>query len=181
MPKLKEILLGKKAKTKQVKTTSPMQDQLLQLINQGLESGEGPYADIFGAFNEGEFNKGVTEPELKNFKENILPQIQEGFAGGGPFQGSGQRRSQNKAAVDLQSKIAQLRYQAQQQQKQNRASGINSVLNTKQVENVQKPGSTGLIPGLVQGAVSNSGGLINRGLEGITSAITNKAQQTVAG
>src|ERR1700761_6084707 len=120
MPKLGEILFGKKDKVKQAKTTNPMQDQLLALISEGLSKGEGALADIFGGFDEAAFNEGVTQPALKNFKENILPQLQEKFIANNQVLGTGFQNAQAKAGADLQSKLAQLMYNAQQDQKQNR-------------------------------------------------------------
>lgn len=112
------------------------QKQLMQLINDALVKGEGPLADIFGGFNKQEFEEGVTQPALKNFQDNILPQIQEKFIAGNQVGGSGMRRGQLKAATDLQSQLAALLYQAQQQQKQNRIGGVNSYVGQKTFENI---------------------------------------------
>src|SRR5690348_15765237 len=38
------------------------QQELMDLIDEGLKKGEGPLADLFGQFNEEEFNKGIVEP-----------------------------------------------------------------------------------------------------------------------
>jgi hypothetical protein len=157
MPKLSEILFGKKDKVKQLKTTNPLQDQLMQLINEGLTSGEGPFGDLFGSFDEDSFNKGVTEPALKNFKENILPMLQEKFIAGNQVLGSGLQNAQVKAAGNLQDQLAQLMYQAQQGQQQNKLAGINSLLGRNTFENVYKQGSTGLVPGVLQGATQGLG------------------------
>lgn len=156
MPKLKEILGGTKGKNKKLKTISDAQQQLKDLINQGLISGEGPLRDIFGGFNEQEFQQGLVDPALKNFKENILPQIQEKFIAGNQVLGSGMRRGQARAANQLQSDINQLRYNAQQQQKQNRIAGINQAL-TQETENVYKPATKGLWQGAVEGLASGAG------------------------
>ena len=143
MPKLSEWLFGKKDKTKQLKTTSKEQDQLMQLIQQGLQSGEGPLADIFGKFNEKEFAEGVTNPAMKDFKEKILPMLQEKFIGGGQVGGSGMLRGQEQAGTDLMSKLAELKYQAQQGQKQNKIAGTQQLLGMKPVENMYQKGYAG--------------------------------------
>lgn len=148
MPKLSEFLFGKKPKVKQAKTLDASQQQLLDLINQGITSGEGPLKDLFGVFNEQAFDTGVSQPALKNFKENILPLLQEKFISGNQVGGSGQREAFGKAGTDLQSQLAQLMYQAQQQQQQNRLSGINTALGTKTFENLYKPGNEGLFQGV---------------------------------
>jgi hypothetical protein len=152
MPKLKEILFGKKGKTKQLDLASPEQKELMRLIQEGLTSGEGPFSDIFGSFNEKDFEQGVTEPALKNFQENILPQIQEKFIAGNQVLGSGMRRGQLKAGVDLQSELSKLLYEAKQGQKQNQLSGIQTLLGKQTHENLYKQGSQGAVQGFVQGA-----------------------------
>jgi hypothetical protein len=154
MPKVKEILFGKKDKIKKASTLSPEQDQLLKLIHEGLTSGEGAFGDLFGAFDEESFNKGVTQPELKNFRENILPELQEKFISKNQVLGSGLQRAQTKAGVDLQSKLAELMYQAKQDKGKMQLAGLQTGLGTKPFENIYKQGSTGAIPGAIQGLIS---------------------------
>jgi hypothetical protein len=114
------------------------QASLMKAITDALTNGGGPLADIFGKFDEGAFNKGVTEPALKNFTDKILPQLQQQFAGGG--RGSGQRNAELGAATDLQSQLAQLMYGAQNQQQQNRISGVQNAVGQNTFENiVQQP------------------------------------------
>lgn len=152
MPKLKEVLFGKKDKIKQAKTLTPGQEKLMSLINQGLVKGEGPFAELFGDFDPEAFEEGVTNPALKNFQENILPQIQEKFIAGNQVLGSGMRRGQLKASTDLQTQLAQLMYQAKQDQQKNKLAGLQTQLGTKGFENIYKQGTTGAVQGFVQGA-----------------------------
>ncbi len=125
-------------KVKQATTKTPEQQQLIDLINQGLKDGTGPFADIFGQFDQEEFDKGVTQPALKNFQENILPSVQEKFIAGNQTGGSGMRRGLAKAGTDLQSKLAALMYEAQQGQKQNRIAGVTNQVNGQNFENIVK-------------------------------------------
>jgi len=152
MPKLNEFLFGGKDKIKKAGTLSADQEQLMSLINEGLTKGEGPFAEIFGDFNKEGFEEGVSKPALKQFQEDVLPQLQEKFIAGNQVLGSGMRRGQLKAAGDLQSKLAQLMYQAQQDQTKNKLAGIQNVLGTKTHENIYKQGNTGAVQGFVQGA-----------------------------
>lgn len=152
MASLKETILGTKGKLKTAKATSPLQDQLLELIRQGLESGEGPFAEMFGSFNEQSFNQGVRNPALKNLQEQTIPGILEKYGGGGMRGGSGMRNALTKAGVDLESQLAQLQYGAQQQQTQNRLQGLNLGLGTQQVQNFYKPGTEGLLQSFSKGA-----------------------------
>lgn len=151
MPKLKEILFGKKTKTKQLKTQSPMQEELSKLINESLTKGTGAFSDLYGSFDEEKFNKGVRDPALKNFQENILPSIQEKYLGNDSFGGSGQERAKRKAGVDLQSRLAELLYGAQQGQLANQQRGVETALNVRPYENAVKQGSAGIIPSAVKG------------------------------
>ena len=160
MPKFNEWFFGKKGKAKQLKTTDPMQEQLLSLINEGLTSGTAALSDIFGSFNQGEFEKGVSEPALKNFKENILPALQEKFISNNQLLGSDFARASNKAGTDLQSQLAQLMYQAQQQQKQNKITGTQTALGKQTRENIFQPGSKGVLQGVLEGAANSLGSII---------------------
>lgn len=166
MPKLKEILFGKKAKTKQVSTQTPEQKEMIKLINQGLKSGKGPFSDLFGNFNAEDFEEGVVQPELKNFQENILPQLQEKFIAGNQALGSGMQRAETKAGADLQSKLAQLKYQAKQQQNQNKMAGLNTSLGIPGVQNITYGGTTGALAGLAQGAASGLASMAGAGIAG---------------
>lgn len=151
MPKFSEFAFGKKGKAKQLSTIDPMQKQLIDLVNEGLSSGEGPFGELFGEFDQEGFEAGVTKPALKQFQEEILPQLNEKFIAGNQVGGSGMRRGQLKAAGDLQDKLAQMMYQAKQQHQQQRIGGINTLLGRQTVENIYKPGTTGAAQGLVEG------------------------------
>lgn len=163
MPKFREVLFGKKAKMKKESVTNPMQEDLMALIAEGLKSGTGPFAEMFGGkeFDKDAFDKGVTEPALKNFQEKILPMLQEKFIGGGQLGGSGQEKYFSQAGTDLQSQLANLLYQAQQQHgqqnDQNKMFGIQNILGTKTFENIYKPGSKGLFGGLAEGVAGVAG------------------------
>lgn len=155
MPKLNEALFGTSGKVKQKSTLSPLQQELEALLSEGLKTGEGPLGEIFG-FNEQGFQEGVEQPALKHFKESILPGILEKFAGQNNM-GSGIRRATLKAGTDLQSNLAGLRYQAQQQALQNKLQGVNSLLGKQSIENIYKPGSEGLVQGAVKGFAQGAG------------------------
>jgi len=151
MPKFSEFLFGGKDKIKKASTITPMQEELKKLISDALKGGEGPLSDIFGAFDTDKFNEGVAKPAIKMFQEDILPQIQEKFIAGNQVAGSGMRRGQLKAANDFQAQLAQLMYEAQQKHKENQMGGINTITGTKDVENIYKQGSEGIVPGFVKG------------------------------
>lgn len=166
MPGLSEIVFGKKGKAKKLPLTNKMQDEIMKLISEGLTSGKGAFGDIFGGFNEQEFEKGVSQPALKNFRENVLPMVQEKYISGGQVGGSGMQRGLNKAGVDFQSKLAELMYNAQQQGKENKFRGIESLLGKQTVENIYRPSSKGLLHGVVEGLASGAGQAIGSNLSG---------------
>lgn len=161
MPKFNEFLFGKKGKTKKLSTQTPEQEQLLKLINEGLTSGEGPLKDIFGDFDPAAFEAGVSKPALQQFQDEILPLLQEKFIAGNQQGGSGMARAGAKAATDLQSRLAELMYNARNQQTQNKISGVNTALGTKAFENIHQPGTEGAVQGFVKGVgqgVGNAAG-----------------------
>ncbi len=173
-------------KVTQATLKTPEQTQLMKLITDALTSGSGPLADIFGQFNEGEFQKGVVQPGLKNFTENILPQLQEQYVSRNQVGGSGQARAQLKAGTDLQSQFDALRYGAQNQQKQNRISGAQNAISQNTFDNIveeKQPKSSiweSILPGLVTTAAGFAGGpggaaLVN-GLFGVGKATAGAKQ-----
>jgi hypothetical protein len=160
----KGFLTGTKGKLKSASLLTPDQEELLSLIKEGITTGEGPLKDIFGSFNAEEFEKGVSQPALKNFQEKILPGILEKFAGQG-F-GSANINAATKAGSDLQSSLAQLLYQAQQQQKQNKIAGVNTAVGRQSVENIYKPGTEGLLQGVAKGFAQGAGNAAGAAIAG---------------
>ena len=127
-------------KSKQLSLLSKDQEAMNALIRQGLESGTGPFADIFGSFNRESFKRGVSEPALKQFQDEILPQLHEQYISSNRGLSTARGAAATKAGTDLQSKLAALLYQAQQQQNQNRIGGVNTLYGKQAIENVvQQP------------------------------------------
>jgi hypothetical protein len=166
MTSLKKFLFGTKDKIKKKTTITPEQEELKKLINEGLISGSGPLSDIFGSFNEKEFQEGVANPAMKHFRESILPQLQEKFVANGQSFGSGHQNAELKAGSDLQSQLSQLMYQAQQQQKQNKIAGVQTALAGKDFENIIKPGTSGALPAFAQGALKAASNVAGAAIAG---------------
>jgi hypothetical protein len=184
MPKVSEIFLGGKDKTTQVPLQSPMQMELSQLISEGLKTGKGAFGDLFGNFNKEEFEKGVAQPEIKRFQQDVLPQLIHKFIGSGNTNSSSFRKALTRGGADLSSKLAELLYQAQQGQKQNQLAGLNLAQGTKQFENIFQPGQEGLVSkftgGLGKGLGSAAGGGLNTAAEGVGS-LAKAAANWIAG
>lgn len=157
MPKFSQILFGRKAKVKKAKTLTPEQEALSKLINEGLTKGTGAFGSLFGGFNEEAFKRGVADPAMKNFTDNILPQIQERFIAGNQALGSGMRRGQLRGAENVQSEISKLMYQAQQDAENRKLQGLQTALGTKHFENMYKPEQGGAAQGFVQGVAGGAG------------------------
>lgn len=170
MPKLSEILFGKSPSFKKLPTQSPDQQNLMAMLFQGLQGGQGPFADIYGQFDEGAFNKGVAEPELKRFREELLPSIMEKYIAGNQALGSGAQRAATRGASDLSSNLAQLLYNARQNQMQNRAQGINTFLGQQPFQYASKSGFSGLLPQLAQGTAQSFGPAIGSKLANMAIA-----------
>lgn len=181
MPKFNEFLFGTKGKMKQAKTLTTEQEELMSLIQEGLTKGTGAFGEIFGGFNEKDFEEGVTKPALQNFQENILPQLQEKFIAGNQVLGSGMRRGQLKAGQDLQSQLAALMYQAKQDQMKNKQTGIQNILGTKGFENYYQEGQTGALPAFIQGAGQGIGQAIGGGASGAITSGINLAKSFIPG
>jgi hypothetical protein len=166
MPKLSELLFGKKAKTKKLKTKTPEQEELLSMITEGLSKGTGPYADIFGEFDKGAFEEGVSKPAMKKFQEETLPMLQEKFIANNQILGSGAQNASAKAGANLNAELAGLMYNAQNQQKQNRLQGSQLALGTNTFENLRTQPKTGILEGALKGLLPGIG-------EGTGNAIAN--------
>lgn len=180
MPKFSEVLFGKPGKSKQLSTQTPDQEQLLKLIIEGLSGGNGPLKDLFGEFDPAAFEAGVSKPALQQFQDEILPQLQEKYIAGNQVGGSGMHRAGAKAATDLQSKLAELMYNAQNQQKQNQLTGLNTALGTKATENIYRPGTEGIAKPLLGSAFDVLGKSFGLGAGG-TPTPESATPNTLAG
>jgi len=123
-------------KSKQLSTLSKEQQELQKLILEGLQSGTGPFADIFGKFDKEGFSVGVSPPANQQFQDEILPQLHEQYIGSNRGLSTARGAAATKAGADLQSKLAALLYQAQEQQKSNRIGGVQGLYGKQAVENV---------------------------------------------
>ena len=158
------------------------QQELMDLIKQGLTSGEGPLKDIFGKFDLGEFEQGIQAPALKNFKETILPGILENFSGQGQAGGSGMQRAAIKGGTDLQSRLSELLYNAQQGQKQNRLAGLQSHIGQNTVENIIQPPKESALSTILPVAGGIAGSFLGGpGGGAIGSALASKLTSAKAG
>ena len=115
--------------TKEVKdplktaVANPMSTYLSQEVGKGLPGYTGQMSEEldpkaysryqeFLSLNAGDwFDKAVGDPEMKRFKEEILPEVEEGWAGS--LRGSGRYRDVEDTATQFSEGLAQQRAQAE--------------------------------------------------------------------
>lgn len=159
---------------KQPKETK-IQKQQRELVDQLLGSlkGNGPYSALFQPDEEA-FQKSIVEPAKSIFRNQIVPQIQQGYVGGTYGQqrgGTGMEDTLARAGVDLDQLINQQYLQFQQGAQNRQTDVIGRILG--QGEGVQKPESFGsqLLSGL-------GGYLTQGGAEGdIANILSGFSQQ----
>lgn len=163
MPSLSDMLFGSKDKIKNRSTLSPDQMNLLNNLISSLTGGGGAFGDLFGAFDPSQaadvFQKGVSDPAMRNFQQRIMPGIQQSFADQGAS--SGLYNSLAGAGRDLQenlsSQLANFIFQSQQQQKGNQLSGLGLGLGTQTMQPYIQQGSSGFLPGLLSNFAGGAG------------------------
>lgn len=199
---ISEILFGSKDKFRQASTQTPEQQQglsqILQLLS-GMGSQGGGYnqaqdyiSRILGG-DQQSYDR-FSQPYLNQFQEQIIPGIAERFAGlgggmgGGSLGSSGFAQALGGAGSQLQSNLAGLYSQLQQQAAQQAFGQYNNLANlglgTRSFENLYQPGSTGLVGGVLSGAAKGVGKAVGlssgNGISGMISNwfSRNQPQQT---
>lgn len=108
---------------------TPIQKKQAQVIDQLLASlnGQGPYSDLFNT-DEAAFQKGIVDPSMARFRNQIIPQIQQGFIQSGQQRGTGLEDTLTRAGVDM-SQLINEQYLPFKQKGQDRMSEVlNSIL-----------------------------------------------------
>jgi len=157
---LMEILFGKPERKEKLSTLNDQQNDLFNNFLQTL-SGQGQGNDVFNQLfnyfsgltgNDSETQKQLEAPIMRQFNEQIIPQLAEQFAG----MGSGNLNSsafQNQVAqsgVDLSERLGALRAGLRQQG----AQGLQQLASgafQPTFENVVRPQTPGLVGGALQG------------------------------
>lgn len=111
-------LLGGSNKPKET-AIQKQQRLLIDQILQGVQ-GSGPYAHLFQT-DDAAFQRSFVDPAMAMFRNQITPQIQQGFIADGQQRGSGLEDTLTRAGVDLEGMLASQYGDFQQ-------SGINRIL-----------------------------------------------------
>lgn len=145
---------GKKGRYEQRSTLSPQQQPLFDQLQQALQ-GKGAggafgqaadyYRDLYSPDSQA-FNQ-FAAPELRQFREDIIPGLSEQFAGmgSGALSSSGFRNAGIQASTDLSERLGALRQQLRQQGIQGMTQLGQFGLSPQFQENIYRPGQPGLL------------------------------------
>lgn len=183
MPSVSDWIFGTPDKLKKVATGTPEQQGLhsniLNQLQQMIQSGGGYNLaqnynkSILQPGQEG-FNQ-FAQPYMQQFNEQVLPGIAERFAGAGALSSSGFGQALGGAASGLQSQLAQLFSQLQQQAAQSEYGQFNQManqgLNYQPFAYQQKQGTAGMLGPLATGLGTALGGPLGGALAGGISSL----------
>lgn len=162
---IKGFLGGTPEKHKRVSTLLPNQQPLQeQLVKAGQESGAGgafgDAADYYRSNlsnNPADFNA-FAAPQLRQFNEDIIPNLSEQFAGmgAGGLSSSGFRNAGIQAGTDLSERLGALRAQL----RNSSAAGLANIgqmgLGNFSADQMTQSGSQGILPGLAGSVVNQA-------------------------
>lgn len=153
MAPFKEFFLGKPERTQEFSSLRPESQQLLQsLISQlsgPLSSGLGNLDQLLSGRPEA--FEAFKRPAMREFQEEIIPQLAEGFGGLGATSSSGAQQTFARAGERLEEKLAAQRAGLQSQ-------GLNQLIQLlsqgfpQSQRQVIRPETQGFLGTLAQGA-----------------------------
>jgi hypothetical protein len=106
--------------------TQKMQRELTDQLLAGLK-GQGQYANLFSA-NEADFNKSFRDPAMSMFKNQVTPQIQQGYIASGQQRGTGMEDTLARAGVDMDQLLNQHFAQFQENAMNRKTNAMNTLL-----------------------------------------------------
>lgn len=179
----------------QVPLLSPQQQRLQNAnIKEANRLRQGGYQKATSLLEQyldpnSEIYRNFETPYIREFEDQIIPQLAERFAGGNAMGGglmtSGFGQSLSAAGANLQAQLAQMKDQFRHQSISDLINQYNNLsnrsLNTREFENQYNPGSEGWgVPLLKAGAIAAgtvAGGPIGGAIAGgLTSLFPNNAQ-----
>jgi hypothetical protein len=180
---------GSKGKYKQQSTLNKSQQPLHeQLVNAGLNPGAGgAFGDVADYYrnnlsdNPADFNA-FAAPQLRQFNEEIIPDLSEQFAGmgAGGLSSSGFRNAAVNAGTDLSERLGAIRANLRQQSAQGLQNlgqqGLNPV-----VENVYEAGQPGFASNIAPAVGAAAGSLLGPAGTAIGGALGGMASNWLGG
>jgi hypothetical protein len=147
-----DFWMGKPEKTQTFSSINPQQQQLLQSL---LSQLGGPLSQAFGNIsgilsNDPQQMAAFERPALRQFQEEILPNLAEGFGGLGAGSSSGAQQTFARAGERLSENLQAQRSSLQQGAVQNLMGILGQGLQGTQ-QNVIRPGTQGFLGGLAPG------------------------------
>lgn len=152
MAQISDFFLGTKDKTQQFSNLNPQQLQSLQSL---LGQLMGPLSQGFGNINQilsgdAQAFQSFEKPMIRQFQEQILPQISEGFGGLGAGSSSGAQQTFARAGERLSENLAAQRGSMQQDAMKQLLSALGIGLSPTN-ETLFMPGRPGALHSLFQG------------------------------
>lgn len=151
----------KKKKPKKISTLDKTQQGIYNQYAQGLQ-GQGQFADLFNFDSEAakkNFNSMYAQPAYQQFQEEIVPGITGQFRGGNlqnsSYLGGALSKAGTNVQKNLDTQLANMLYQGQNNSVERRINGINNLLNMQTFAYQQPQQSSG---DQVFGALLNAGG-----------------------
>lgn len=156
---------GKKEKFEQRSTLNPQQIPVLQQLLDALSGKEtgGAYGDLADYYRDlfdenGQNYNALSAPEMRNFRENIIPSLAEQFAGmgSGALSSSGFRNAAVNAGASLSERLAAIRAQLRGQG----AQGLQSLGQQglgNYTENIYRPRQPGFLDSVAKGVGQGAG------------------------
>lgn len=168
-----DFIFGKKGKAKELPLYSPEQSQAMgQLLQLGQRQLPGIEEFLGSLIQPGSAEDRYSAPAMREFFESIIPGIAERFTGQGAQMSSAFGQQLGGAGAGLAERLAQFSQQADLQQNQQGLQAISQLLNLmqgglgRQMEQLYKPGSAGLLGGLAPAIGLGIGGPLGGAIGG---------------
>lgn len=158
----------KSSKPKRISTFDPRQRQLYEQYLQALQGGGGPLADVFAQFDPEQirqlYEKSYAQPAYQKFQEEIVPTITGQFRGqnlqNSSYLGGALAKAGTNVQRGLDSNLANLLYQSQQDSVSRRGNAANSLLGMNTFDYQKR--QPGVFDDLLSSLASGAGQLLTR-------------------
>lgn len=166
-------LFGKthKEQFRQVPNISPEQQQLLNQLLGGLGQNLGYGQEYLGQMLQGgpEATQAFSAPYMRQFREQILPEIGERYAGVGGLSSSGFQQELGQAGAGLSERLASLREDLRGQAMDRLQNLLQTGLGTQATQGYYTPSyrSSGMFQGILSGGAQGMGMGLGSGLGSI--------------
>lgn len=153
-----QALFGRPEQNYQQSTLGPEQQKNYQSLlgsiqGRGAGGAFGESADYYRDLlsDDSQTANAMFAPEMRRFKEQLIPDLAEQFSGYGGIGSSGFRNSAVNASTDLSERLGAIRAQLRQQGAQGLSSIGQAGLGSYN-ENIHRPQTFGLVGNLAEGA-----------------------------